>query len=219
MAGLVTAILYSLQRFSFPAIATAIYNIALILAAPLLQNGWASPVWHWHFGRSLAQWLIMIWDVRRAGIHWQFSMAWQHPALRRILWLYLPNALALFVALFQVGFDRRLASGAGERSIAWMRYATTLQQMPLGLISVAIALAALPRLSQFFAAQDHENYRHTLGRGLRMVMLFVAPPVGLWILGEPVARIIFGDEVSQRRFGASCTGADCLCDWDVVCGG
>ena len=36
MAGLVTAILYSLQRFSFPAIATAIYNIALILAAPLL---------------------------------------------------------------------------------------------------------------------------------------------------------------------------------------
>ncbi len=193
MAGLVTAILYSLQRFSFPAIATAIYNIALILAAPLLQK-WlgVTSLAIGILAGSLAQWLIMLWDVRRAGIHWQFSMAWQHPALRRILWLYLPNALALFVALFQVGFDRRLASGAGERSIAWMRYATTLQQMPLGLISVAIALAALPRLSQFFAAQDHENYRHTLGRGLRMVMLFVAPAaVGLWILGEPVARIIF----------------------------
>lgn len=193
MAGLMTAILYSLQRFSFPAIATAIYNIALILAAPLLAK-WlgVTSLAIGILAGSIAQWLVMAWDVRRAGIQWQFRLDWRHPALRRILMLYLPNAVALLVALFQVGLDRRLASGAGERSIAWMRYATTLQQLPLGLISVAIALAALPKLSQFYAASDETNYKQTLARGLRMVLLLVAPAaVGLWLLGEPVSRIIF----------------------------
>ncbi len=36
MAGLLTAVLYSLERFSFPALATAIYNLGIVIAAPLL---------------------------------------------------------------------------------------------------------------------------------------------------------------------------------------
>jgi len=57
---------------------------------------------------------------------------------------------------------------------------------------VAIALAALPKLSQHFAAQDEAAYRHTLGRGLLMVLVLMVPAaVGLWLLGEPVTRLFF----------------------------
>ena len=87
----------------------------------------------------------MFTDVWRAGVRVHFALAWRHPALRRILWLYLPIAAGLVVSLFQVGLDRRLASATGVSSIAWMANATTLQQMPLGLVSVAISLAALPQ--------------------------------------------------------------------------
>ena len=98
----------------------------------------------------------------------------------------------MVVSLFQVGLDRRLASGTGAESIAWMANATTLQQMPLGLISVAISLAALPRLSQYYALGDESSYRRTLGRGLRMVLLLIVPAaVGLWLLGTPVTRLLF----------------------------
>jgi putative peptidoglycan lipid II flippase len=98
----------------------------------------------------------------------------------------------LVVSLFQVGLDRRLASGTGESSIAWMANATTLQQMPLGLISVAISLAALPRLSQYFAAGDETGYRTTLARGLRMLWLLIAPAAALlWLLGTPITRTLF----------------------------
>jgi putative peptidoglycan lipid II flippase len=98
----------------------------------------------------------------------------------------------LVVSLFQVGLDRRLASGTGESSIAWMANATTLQQMPLGLISVAISLAALPRLSQYYAAADEASYRATLARGLRMLWLLIAPSAALlWLLGEPITRVLF----------------------------
>lgn len=193
MAGLLTALLYALQRFTWPALATALYNLGIILAAPLLvhQVGITSLVIGILLG-ALTQCSLMVWDVLRAGVHLQIYFNWRHPALWKIMKLYLPIAVGLVVSLFQTGLDRRLASGVSAESIAWMRYATTLQQLPLGLISVAIALAALPRLSQFVARQQDFAYRQTLGRGLRMVLLLIAPAaVVLWLLGEPLTRIIF----------------------------
>lgn len=191
MAGLLTAILYSLQRFSLPAIATAVYNLGIVVAAPLLAGrlGVASLAVGVLAG-SIVQFGLMAWDVHRAGL--RFSVQWSHPALGRIVRLYLPIAAGLIVAQFQVGLDRRLASGTGVESIAWMRNATTLQQLPLGIVSVAIALAALPRLSQQYAEGDEGGYRRTLGEGMRMVLVLIVPVlVGLWLLAEPAVRLLF----------------------------
>ncbi len=193
LAGVLTAVLYALNRFSFPAMATAIYNLGIILAAPLLSQtfGIISLAVGILVG-SLAQLCVMLWDLQRAATGWKISFEWRHPALRKILMLYLPNTAALVVALFQVGLDRRLASSTDERSIAWMATATTLQQMPLGLISIAISLAALPKLSQYFAAKDEIAYQTTLTRGLRLVTILIVPlAIILWVLSVPITQLIF----------------------------
>lgn len=200
MTGLATAVLYALQRFSFPALATAIYNVGIVVAAPLLapQIGITALVVGMLLGSSL-QLLVLVIDLGRAGIRWHLRFDLRHPALRRILWLYLPIALGIIVSMAQTTLDRRLASATGEQSIAWMANATTLQQMPLGLISVAISLAALPQLSQAFAQGDKAHYYAILGRGLRLVLLLIVPAaVLLWTLGEPVTRILF----ERARFTA-----------------
>lgn len=191
MAGVLTAVLFALQRFTLPALASAIYNLGIVAAAPLLAGriGIASLAIGVLAG-SLAQFGLMAWDVHRAGLSFRFR--WSHPALARIVKLYLPIAAGLIVAQFQVGLDRRLASGTGVQSIAWMSKATTLQQLPLGMISVAISLAALPRLSQHFAAGDEDAYRATLARGMRMVLVLIAPLlIGLGLLAEPTVRLLF----------------------------
>jgi len=193
MAGVLMAVLYALQRFTLPAVATAVFNLGIVAAAPSLAPsiGIFSLAVGLLLG-SLAQLMLMFFDVRRAGVPLSLRIDLRHPALRRILWLYLPIAAGLVVSLFQVGLDRRLASATGEQSIAWMANATTLQQMPLGLISVAISLAALPRLSQYFAAGNNAAYRQTLARGLRMVWMLVLPAgVVLWLLGAPITRLLF----------------------------
>jgi putative peptidoglycan lipid II flippase len=77
---------------------------------------------------------------------------WRHPGLRRILRLYMPVVLGLLVSQLGIVIDRNLASRTGEQSIAWMRYATTLVQFPLGLVSVAVSLAILPTLSRLASA-------------------------------------------------------------------
>ncbi len=193
MAGLATAALYALQRFSFPALATAIYNLGLILTAPLLAQrfGILALVVGMVVGTG-AQLAVMAFDLWRAGVRLHIQIDWRHPALAKIIRLYIPIALGVVVSLLQVGLDRNLASGTQPQSIAWMSNATTLQQMPLGLVSIAIALAALPRLSQFFVLGDEESYRATLGRGLRMVLLLIVPAAMLlWVLGEPLIRLLF----------------------------
>lgn len=193
MAGLLTAMLYALQRFTFPALATAIYNLGIVLAAPLLAGrlGITSLIVGMLAG-GLAQVVVMAWDLHRAGLPLLMYPRFSHPALGRIFRLYAPIAAGLVISVLQIALDRRLASGTGSQSIAWMSNATTLQQMPLGLISVAISLAALPRLSQYYAAGEHTAYRRTLGQGLRLVLLLIVPAaVLLWIVGEPLTRLLF----------------------------
>lgn len=193
MAGVTSAVLFALQRFSAPALATAVFNLGVVIAIPLFAPGLG--IYSLPLGLLLgssAQLTLMALDMRRGGVPLRLRPDWGHPALRRILWLYLPIAAGLLVSLFQVGLDRRLASGTGASSIAWMANATTLQQLPLGLISVAISLAALPRLSRHYASGDDTGYRRTLGSGLRMVWLLIAPAaVLLWLLGEPITRLLF----------------------------
>jgi len=193
MAGLLTAVLYALQRFSIPALGAALFNLGIIVVTPLLAHrvgilAAAGGV----LAGSLLQCAVMAWDVRRAGLSLRPRLDWRHPALRRVMALYLPIAAGLIVMLLQVTIDRRLASGTGESSIAWMAAATTLQQMPLGLISVALSLAALPTLSRHFAAQNESAFVATLGRGLRLVLLLLLPAaVGLALLAEPAVRLLF----------------------------
>jgi putative peptidoglycan lipid II flippase len=193
MAGIATAALFALERFSFPAMATGIYNLGLLCVAPLLAQrfGIVSLVIGMLAG-TIAQLSVMSFDLWRAGVRIELRFDWHHPALAQIVRLYLPIAAGIVVSLLQVGLDRRLATGTQPESVAWMSNATTLQQLPLGLISIAISLAALPRLSQFFAQGDEASYKATLGRGLRMVLLLIVPAAMLlWILGEPVVRILF----------------------------
>jgi putative peptidoglycan lipid II flippase len=191
MGGVVTAILYGLKRFTVPAFAAAVYNLGIIVAALAFHEqldiiSLAAGV----LLGAVMQLAIQLPELRHARIG--LRPALRHPALRRIWRLYLPIVLGLVVSQVQVIIDRRLASGTGAQSLAWMRDATTLIQLPHGLIAVAISLAALPSLAQFYAAGDEASFRRILGRGLRMVLLLIVPATaGLWVLGEPIVQLIF----------------------------
>lgn len=191
LSGVVTGLLYTLRRFTYPAFAAAVFNLGIIIAAPLLAgrlDAYSLAVGVL-FG-SVLQLLIQIPAMR--GVRFRFSLDLSDPALRRILVLYLPIALGLVVSNVQVAIDQRLASSTGESSIAWMDRATTLIQLPHGLVAVAISLAVLPTLSRLSAAGDHEGFRRTLGLGLRLVLVLIIPAtLGLLVLAQPITALIF----------------------------
>ena len=190
-AGFVTALLYALNRFTFPALAAAVFNLGIVISAPLLAG--RLDIYSLSVGilaGSVAQLLIQLPGLKGARIRFFWDL--RHPALRRIGKLYLPVAIGLAVGQLQVVIDGNLATRTGERSVAWMQSATTLREMPLGLVSVAISLAALPALSRSASDGNWAGYKRTLARGLRLVIVLTLPAaVGLAVLAVPAVRLIF----------------------------
>lgn len=191
LSGVVTALLYTLHRFSYTAFAAAVFNLGIIIAAPILAG--RLDAYSLAVGvllGSMLQLLIQIPGLRDGRFRFRLDLS--DPALRRILVLYLPIALGLIVSNIQVGIDQRLASSTGESSIAWMDRATTLIQLPHGMVAVAISLAVLPTLSRLSAAGDQEGFRRTLGLGIRLVLVLIVPAtLGLLVLAEPITSLLF----------------------------
>ncbi|MBI5879997.1 MAG: murein biosynthesis integral membrane protein MurJ [Chloroflexi bacterium] len=209
MSGILTALLYARQQFVMPAFVTATYNVSIIVVALLLAGtlGVQSLVAGVLIG-ALMQVVLQARAVR--GLRVRPSLDLSHPGLRRALKLYLPVALGFIVTIAGIFLDRNLASRTGEGNMAAMRFATTLIQFPLGLVSVALSAAILPTLSRQAGAQGStpgDAYRHTLALGIKLAMIAMIPAmVGLIILREPLVRLLF----ERGRFDAADTGRTAL---------
>lgn len=191
ITGGLTGLLYALRRFSYTAASGAVFNLGIVLLTPLLAG---------HLGIYVLPLGIVVGSLMQLAVtasglgdlRIRFSAARAHPSVRRIGQLYVPIALGLIVTQFQIIVDGRWASAAGEQSVSWMAFATTLIQLPLGLVPVAVSLAALPSLSQFAVERDWDGFREIFGRGLRLVLVLLLPAtVGLWVLAEPLIRLLF----------------------------
>lgn len=195
LSGILTGLLYALKRFSFPAFGAAVYNVGIIVGAVVISQWFSGPARIYSLGLgillgSAGQFFLMLPDLRGARL--RFTLAWGHPGLRRILRLYVPISLSVAVASLGVWIDRSLASTTGPGSLSWMRYATTLQQLPLGIVAVAISQAVLPSLARLTADEQLPAFRRTLQHGLRMVLVLMLPAaVGLFVLAEPIIRLLF----------------------------
>ena len=209
LSGITTGLLYALKRFTLPAFTAAVFNASVVVVALVLTGLFGWGIESLAIGMlvgSAMQVMLQLPGLRGASLH--FSLDWRHPAVHRILKLYAPVVLGLVVSQIGIVIDRNLASRTGEQSIAWMRYATTLVQFPLGLVSAATAMALLPTLSRLAPSSGStqgnappapdsgdaglEAFMDTLTAGLKMVLVLILPAVvGLFVLSEPVVALVF----------------------------
>lgn len=188
LAGIITGLLYSLKRFTYPAFTTAAYNAGIIVIAVLLAA--RLDIYSLIVGilaGAATQVVLQLPGLRDAHLHW--TLDFRHPALRRILRLYFPVVGGLAVSLVGVTIDRNLASRTGDQSLAWMQSATVLVQFPLGLVATAISFAILPTLSR---TTGNSEFSSTLALGLKLVLLLILPAaVGLYLLAGPIVALLF----------------------------
>jgi putative peptidoglycan lipid II flippase len=191
ISGILTAALYAQQAFVYPSVGAAVFNLGGLLGTQLLARhiGISSLTLGIVLGAFL-QMAIQVPGLRGARI--RFSLNWRHPALGRIIKLYLPVFLSLVISQVGIVIDRNLASHVGEQTIAWMESATRIRQFPLGLVSTAVSMAVLPALSRLDLRTDHNEFRSTLALGLRLVLVLIVPAaIGLFVLGKPIITLIY----------------------------
>lgn len=187
ISGLLAGTLYSLKRFTIPAFVAAAFNASVTIAAMLRPDRIDSLAWGVLAG-SLLQVLMQLPALRPGRVRWSWDL--RHPALRRMVRLYLPIALGVLVSQAAITISYNLATQTGDESLAIMGYATTLIQFPLGLVATAVSVAILPTLSR--KAATAEGGQATLAQGLRLVLILIIPATaGLFILARPVVALAF----------------------------
>ncbi len=204
LSGVITGLLYTLKRFTYPAFTTAAFNAGIVVVAFAL-----SPIVGIHslvigiIAGSVLQVLLQLSGLR--DMHFGFHLDLNHPALRGIFKLYLPVVGGLAIAQVGVAIDRYLVSHTGPQSLAWMTNATVLVQFPLGLVATAVSFAILPELSRqnsavrradrvnaSIQAETEDGFQSTLAFGIKLVLLLILPAtVGLFVLAEPVVALLF----------------------------
>lgn len=188
ISSILTGLLYALKRFTLPAMTGALFNGVIVLAVLLQPEHIESLIWGMLAG-SLLQIVMQLPALRDAQLRWRFD--WRHPAIRRILRLYTPIVAGLLVNQAGIAIGYNLATLSGDRSLNYMRYATTLYQFPQGLVVTALSIAILPTLSEQ-ASGLVTTFRHTLAEGLRLVVTLILPATaGLFALALPIVTLLF----------------------------
>jgi len=202
LASILTGALYALKRFTIPAFIGAAFNGTIVVVALLNPGEIRALVWGLLLG-SLLQVVLQLPALRDARLRW--ALDFHHPAVRRIIRLYIPILAGLVVNQLAIMLSYNLAIRTGDQSLNYMNYATTLYQFPLGLVVTALSIATLPTLSR--QAGDLVQFKQTLGDGLRLVLALILPATtGLFALAPFIIGLLF----QHGRFTAADTAMTTL---------
>lgn len=190
--------LYAAERFVHPAFSVTALNGVVIAGAlaltPLVGPPGVAVGYLVGAGAHLA---IQIPGLIRERISASRPNPFRNPDLREAMRLYSPVVAGLIFTQVIASIDTRLASSAGEGSLAMMRFATRLQQFPLGIVVAAISLAALPTLSRAAPARfsdlpNSEEFKTVLSGAVRYMLLLIIPATVFMIgMSVPLVRTIY----------------------------
>ncbi|MEP0188993.1 MAG: murein biosynthesis integral membrane protein MurJ [Erythrobacter sp.] len=202
LVTLFTGMLNSVSRFAPGASFPILLNLVLIAA--LLAGEWFAA----NTGASLEQVAYGIaWAVTGAGV---IQLAWLYywtrvegfrpklmwpritPEVKRLGIIALPAAIGggayQINTLVQIYFLNQL----GDGSVSYMNYADRLNQLPLGIIGIALATAILPNLSKFIGGEDEVRASNLQSDAIELAMLLTIPAaVALAVCAEPFITMIF----------------------------
>ncbi|MBV9859019.1 MAG: murein biosynthesis integral membrane protein MurJ [Alphaproteobacteria bacterium] len=195
LVSLQAGILNSVDRFAAAAATPILLNLFLIAALLLMARfGWRDgDVLAWAVTLAgLAQFLWLMGSCARAGFGLRLRWPRLTPAVRRALRIMGPGVLGAGVTQINVVVSTALASLLPEGSISYLWYAERLNQLPLGVVGIAVGTAILPSLSRQVRGGDADAARHTQNRALELALLLAVPAaVGLALLAGPILSALF----------------------------
>lgn len=192
LSAAATAILYSLHRYRWPALAIACINLGVITGMLALHRLGIVSAAVGLLAGAAAQLVVQALALRQAHMPFHPRLEWRHPEVRHIGKLYLPVAAGFLMSSVVVGGERHLYSLAAAGGISAAQYATRLLQVPLGLVSTAVSMAILPTISRYAEATEWSAYRRMVATGLNVSVLLTLPvAAALAVLAAPVVELLF----------------------------
>jgi putative peptidoglycan lipid II flippase len=195
LVALQGGVLNSVDRFAAAAATPTLLNLFLIAALLMMDR------FGWHDGRALAwavtaaglaQFLWLMFSCARAGLALRLPWPRLTPQVRHTLSIMGPAAVGAGVTQVNLLISTALASFLPGGSVSYLYYADRLNQLPLGVVGIAVGTAILPPLSRQLRLGDHAGAVATQNRGLELALLLTLPAaVALAVLAQPIFAVLF----------------------------
>jgi putative peptidoglycan lipid II flippase len=212
LAALASGILNSFGRFFVPASTPILFNLAVIAVVSLFARGAREPALVFAVGVVLGgtlQLALQVPFLRREGMRFTFGLSFRDPMVRRVGRLMVPGIFGASVYQVNFALSRMIASGLERGSTSALYYASRIEELTLGLFSIALAAALLPAFSEHVAARDIGELKKTLGFSLKLTAVVSFPAAaGLMALNVPIMRTLF--ERGQFDSGSTAVSSACL---------
>lgn len=196
IGGVMLGTLYARKVFTVPGLAPNIYNIGIIFGALVVSNvvvpGVVGMSWGALVGAFVGNIFIPLLVIRKMGARFTLSFDTKHEGVRKVFKLMLPVVLGLSLPGVFAWILRAYASYYPEGILSAMEQANRLMQAPLGVFGQALALAAFPVLSQFFAQGKMDTFGDQLNRSLRTVVFLSMPVAALFVaVPGPIVEALY----------------------------
>ncbi|WP_114228963.1 MULTISPECIES: murein biosynthesis integral membrane protein MurJ [Sphingomonas] len=196
LASLLGGILNSLERFWVNAAAPILLNIAMVVALFVFHGTPAETAQAQAIAVPVGGLLQLGWlyaACRQAGISLRPRLPRLDPEIKRLMALILPAAVGAGAVQLNLVVSTALSGYLlGEGSISYIYYADRLNQLPLGMIGIALGTILLPTVSRLLSAGEDAKAMDTQNRGMELALFLTLPAmVALVVAAEPIVRGLF----------------------------
>jgi putative peptidoglycan lipid II flippase len=124
---------------------------------------------------GLAQFLYLLWETRRAGVKLKVQLPKLTPEVRKLGLLILPATFGAGIYQISQLVDTFFATSLPQGSLTLLKLADRLNQMPLGIVGIALGTAILPMLSRHIHTGDKAEAQRLQGNAFEIATLLTLP--------------------------------------------
>ena len=197
-AAVAMGLLNSKGKFGISACASSFFNLGFL----------AVGVWGYYFAQRIGvhpatgmaigvvvggalQFFVQVPSMWRVGFRYRLLISFRDARVQQLMRLIGPAVLG--VAALQINLlVNSIFASHGSGWLAYLSRAFRLMHLPIGVFGVAISTAALPNLAKLFVRGDFAGYRRSFSHALALNIVLALPAsIGLFVLAEPICRLIF----------------------------
>jgi putative peptidoglycan lipid II flippase len=186
IATVISSMQQAVGRFTFFAMAPAVYNIGIIIGAVFFTNGINLFGWQIFEGGimgvalgvalgSVLQLLISCVGLFGMGFDYNFKIYWRNKGFKKVLSLLPARSLDQGIDYINGMVETNLASRMAAGTIRAYQQASILSFMPVSLVGIAISTAAFPKMAERLSEGRPDLFKSELQSVLRVIIWLSLP--------------------------------------------
>jgi putative peptidoglycan lipid II flippase len=196
LAALLSGALNGMEHFAAAAAAPVLYNLfaiaALIGLTPFVPTVGHAAAWGVS-ASGIVQLALLVWAVHRAGMPLRIPRPRLTPKMKLLFRRMTPGLIGAGAAQLNQAVDLIIASLLPAGTVSLLYFADRIQQLPLGVIGIAVGTALLPMLSRQVRGGDETAALSSLNRAIEYALFLTLPAaLALTVSAFPILWVLLG---------------------------